>query len=43
MNLGNFMKKFKFSDSGNLFAVAGSVENDCIKIFDSSEIDTFLS
>ena len=37
------MKKFKFSDSGNLFAVSGSAENDSIKIFDSSDIDTFLT
>lgn len=38
------MKKFKFSDSGNLLAIAASMNSDFIQIYDSShDIEKLLS
>ena len=38
------LKKFKFSDSGNLFAILSNIEGDTIQIYDSSaEIERLLS
>ena len=37
------MKKFKFSRSGNLFVIAGSMDLDIIHVYDSSNIESLLS
>lgn len=39
-----YMKKFKFSDNGNLLAISTSLDTDTIQIYDSSkDIETLLS
>ena len=39
-----YMKKFKFSDSGNLFIICSNLETDIIQIYDSStDIEKLLS